>query len=168
MAERGPRGVRDRVRLPPRAGCGHDLEMSDEYGTRLRDVFAGSTKKIRYEYDFGASWWHEITCEKVCDREPGAVYPSCVAFASDSPVEYPFGGRTGGSRAIRFGRSEPSSCRNRSARAGRRGGGLVAGPYSIFAGQCVSFAGTTSSTRYDATAASIQLLRPMSMCPEPS
>jgi hypothetical protein len=64
------------------------LEMDDEGTVRLREVFTGSPKKIRYEYDFGASWWHEITLEKVVDREPGAVYPRCTRFASDSPVEY--------------------------------------------------------------------------------
>jgi len=66
-----------------------DLEMGDEFANRLRDVFTGATKKIRYEYDFGASWWHEVTLEKVQEREPGAVYPICIAFASDSPVQYP-------------------------------------------------------------------------------
>jgi hypothetical protein len=65
-----------------------DLEMDDEFAVRLRDVFTGTTKKIRYEYDFGASWWHEIVLEKVRQREPGTAYPVCVAFASDSPVEY--------------------------------------------------------------------------------
>lgn len=66
-----------------------DLEMADEFAIRLRDAFTGATKKIRYEYDFGASWWHEITLEKVRECEPGAAYPICTAFASDSPVEYP-------------------------------------------------------------------------------
>ena len=66
-----------------------DLEMDDECAVRLRDVFTGATKKIRYEYDFGASWWHEIVLEKIRERESGTVYPVCVAFAGDSPVEYP-------------------------------------------------------------------------------
>jgi Plasmid pRiA4b ORF-3-like protein. len=65
-----------------------DLDMDDELAVRLRDVFTGATKKIRYEYDFGASWWHEIVLEKIRQREPGTAYPICVAFASDSPVEY--------------------------------------------------------------------------------
>jgi hypothetical protein len=67
----------------------HDLDMGDEFAVRLRDVFTGTTKKIRYEYDFGASWRHEIVLEKVREREPGAAYPVCVAFAGGSPVEYP-------------------------------------------------------------------------------
>jgi Plasmid pRiA4b ORF-3-like protein len=66
----------------------HSLDMDDEETIRLRDVFTGASRKIRYEYDFGASWWHEITLEKVREREPGTVYPRCTGFASDSPVEY--------------------------------------------------------------------------------
>jgi hypothetical protein len=63
------------------------LEMDDESDVRLREVFAGAAK-IRYEYDFGASWWHEIALERTGEREPGTVYPLCTGFASDSPVEY--------------------------------------------------------------------------------
>jgi hypothetical protein len=66
----------------------HGLDMDDEQSVRLRDVFGGASKKIRYEYDFGASWWHEITLEKVRESEPGTVYPLCTGFAGDSPVEY--------------------------------------------------------------------------------
>jgi hypothetical protein len=65
-----------------------DLEMDDESRVRLRTVFTGATKKIRYEYDFGASWWHEVTLEQVREREPGAVYPRCAGFTGDCPVEY--------------------------------------------------------------------------------
>jgi len=53
------------------------LEMDDESDVRLREVFAG-TAKIRYEYDFGASWWHEIVLERTGEREPGTVYPRCT------------------------------------------------------------------------------------------
>ncbi|WP_406045905.1 plasmid pRiA4b ORF-3 family protein [Micromonospora sp. NBC_00898] len=66
-----------------------DSEMADEFEIRLRDVFTGATKKVRYEYDFGASWWHEVTLEKVHECGPEAAYPICIAFAGDSPVEYP-------------------------------------------------------------------------------
>lgn len=44
--------------------------------------------KITYEYDFGASWIHEIALQKKVPREPGAGYPFCVRFSGDSPVEY--------------------------------------------------------------------------------
>jgi hypothetical protein len=60
----------------------------DESGVRLREAFAGATTKIRYEYDFGASWWHEITLERAAERDPGTTYPLCTGFSGDSPVEY--------------------------------------------------------------------------------
>jgi hypothetical protein len=63
-------------------------DEQDESGVRLRDVFNGAAKKIRYEYDFGASWWHEITLERSTQRDPGITYPLCTGFSGDSPVEY--------------------------------------------------------------------------------
>jgi len=63
-------------------------DEKDESGVRLREVLAGATKKIRYEYDFGASWWHEITLERTAERDPGTTYPLCSGFSGDSPVEY--------------------------------------------------------------------------------
>ena len=65
-----------------------DGDEKDESGVRLREAFAGATTKIRYEYDFGASWWHEITMERTAERDPGATYPLCTGFSGDSPVEY--------------------------------------------------------------------------------
>lgn len=59
----------------------------DEESVRLRDVFAGGGK-VRYTYDFGASWEHEVTLEKTLARKAGQEYPVCVAFQADSPVEY--------------------------------------------------------------------------------
>jgi hypothetical protein len=64
------------------------LEMGDEYQMRLRDVFTTSTSKIGYEYDFGASWRHDVVLEKTIGRDPTRDYPICTAFKGDSPVEY--------------------------------------------------------------------------------
>lgn len=56
---------------------------------RLRDVFPiGARKPVLYEYDFGASWVHEITREKVFKLDPAQSYPACVAFRGEQPVEY--------------------------------------------------------------------------------
>jgi hypothetical protein len=63
-------------------------DEKDQSGVRLREAFAGATKKIRYEYDFGANWWHEITLERTAERDPGTTYPLCTGFSGDSPVEY--------------------------------------------------------------------------------
>jgi len=64
-------------------------ETEDEEDTRLRDAFpAGARKPVLYEYDFGASWLHEITREKVFKLDPARSYPACVAFRGEQPVEY--------------------------------------------------------------------------------
>lgn len=54
---------------------------------RLSAAFTPATKKITYRYDFGASWHHDITLEKVLDLEVGATYPICVTGRGDFPVE---------------------------------------------------------------------------------
>jgi Plasmid pRiA4b ORF-3-like protein len=58
-----------------------------EETVRLRDAFAGGGK-VKYTYDFGTEWEHEVTLEKTLAREAGRKYPVCVAFRTDSPVEY--------------------------------------------------------------------------------
>lgn len=64
---------------------GFDLE--DEYEVVVGEVFTRSRKTIRYVYDFGDDWRHEIKLERVLDAEPGATYPVCVAGAGAVPVE---------------------------------------------------------------------------------
>lgn len=64
-------------------------ETENEEDVRLRDVFPiGARKPVLYEYDFGASWVHEITREKVFEVDPAHSYPACVAFRGEQPVEY--------------------------------------------------------------------------------
>jgi len=59
----------------------------DEEAVRVRDAMtAGAT--IAYTYDLGACWEHEITLEKTVSQDHSQVYPVCVAFRGDSPVEY--------------------------------------------------------------------------------
>jgi hypothetical protein len=62
-------------------------ETGDEDAVRVRDAVApGGT--VAYTYDLGACWEHEITLEKTVPRDHSQVYPVCVAFRGDSPVEY--------------------------------------------------------------------------------
>ena len=59
----------------------------DEEAVRVRDAMTvGGT--IAYTYDLGACWEHEITLEKTIPRDHSHVYPVCVEFRGDSPVEY--------------------------------------------------------------------------------
>jgi len=62
-------------------------ETGDELAVRVRDVLTPGGK-IRYTYDLGACWEHEITLEKVLPLDPGQEYPACVGYQGDSPVEY--------------------------------------------------------------------------------
>jgi len=64
-------------------------ETRDEYTMRVLAALSAGGGKITYEYDFGASWVHEIALQKKVPREPGAGYPFCVKYSGDSPVEYP-------------------------------------------------------------------------------
>jgi len=63
-------------------------ETGEEEDVRIRDAFCGKIK-VGYEYDFGASWQHEITLQKVLPLDPTTTYPVCVAFQGESPEEYP-------------------------------------------------------------------------------
>ena len=63
-------------------------ETGEEQDVRVRDAVCGKIK-VDYEYDFGASWQHEITLQKVLPLDPATTYPVCVAFQGESPEEYP-------------------------------------------------------------------------------
>ncbi|MGH3933200.1 MAG: IS1096 element passenger TnpR family protein, partial [Pseudonocardiaceae bacterium] len=63
-------------------------DLHDEETLRLSGAFTPSTRTITYLYDFGADWYHEVTCEKVFDLDVGATYPVCVAGRGDFPIEY--------------------------------------------------------------------------------
>jgi len=63
-------------------------DAADEDGSRVRDACRPGVK-VGYEYDFGASWQHEITSQKAFVLDPDRLYPVCVAYQGDSPVEYP-------------------------------------------------------------------------------
>jgi len=65
-----------------------DPAIRSEFDLRLAAAFTPSVRKIRYTYDFGACWRHEITLEKVVEGTPGQDDPVCIAFKGDSPVEY--------------------------------------------------------------------------------
>jgi hypothetical protein len=65
-----------------------DLDVEDEDGIRLSQVFTGRKKPhIVYEYDFGDNWEHEIVLEKRLEPEPGFEYPRCVEGARACPPE---------------------------------------------------------------------------------
>jgi hypothetical protein len=61
----------------------------DEDDARLSRLFATGAHRFGYTYDLGACWEHEITLELLVPIEPGQPTLRCIAYAGDSPLEYP-------------------------------------------------------------------------------
>jgi hypothetical protein len=64
-------------------------EAGDEDDVRLSRLFAAGERKLTYTYDLGAGWEHEIVLEKLTPKDAGQPGVRCLAFAGDSPLEYP-------------------------------------------------------------------------------
>ena len=54
---------------------------------KISDYFSMENKKSDYLYDFGDSWEHEITLEKILASEKGVNYPKCVKGKRACPPE---------------------------------------------------------------------------------
>ena len=68
----------------------YPLEGADnEDDARLSRLFATGVRKVRYTYDLGACWEHEIALERLVPIEPGLPRLRCVGHVGDSPLEYP-------------------------------------------------------------------------------
>ncbi|MGI8745460.1 MAG: plasmid pRiA4b ORF-3 family protein [Bryobacteraceae bacterium] len=61
--------------------------LRNERTVRLFSVLDKVGAKGRYTYDFGDSWEHSISIEKVRAPEPGAAYPVCTGGAGKAPPE---------------------------------------------------------------------------------
>ena len=64
-----------------------ELDHRDERKARLADFLAEPGDRIRYAYDFGDFWEHDIVLEKTLDSEPDARLPACVAGKGACPPE---------------------------------------------------------------------------------
>jgi hypothetical protein len=63
-----------------------ELGHRAEAPVTLAQVAPGAGDRLRYTYDFGDDWRHEITVEKVLDRQPGP-YPRCTGGRRAAPPE---------------------------------------------------------------------------------
>lgn len=63
-----------------------ELRHRDEREVRLSKL-ATEGDRIRYIYDFGDDWEHEILVEEVTVAEPGVHYPRCIAGLGTCPPE---------------------------------------------------------------------------------
>ncbi|GAA5033551.1 plasmid pRiA4b ORF-3 family protein [Actinopolymorpha pittospori] len=64
-----------------------ELGHRAEKPVTLEQVAAQAGAKIRYTYDFGDNWVHEIVVEKLVDRDPALRYPSCTGGRRAAPPE---------------------------------------------------------------------------------
>ena len=64
-------------------------EEEFEYDTEvfLKDYLSLKNKRFSYEYDFGDSWHHQITLEKILEKEKDVKYPQCLDGALSCPPE---------------------------------------------------------------------------------
>jgi hypothetical protein len=64
-----------------------ELGHQDERKVTLGQLLKQARERIRYTYDFGDDWEHEILLEGVLTAEPDVRYPVCVAGNGACPPE---------------------------------------------------------------------------------
>ncbi len=62
-------------------------DLTDGRKTKLFQFLRRQKDKMWYEYDFGDSWIHEITVEKILSSDPKIKYPHLVDGANACPPE---------------------------------------------------------------------------------
>ena len=66
---------------------GMGLDCADDARVRVSQILAGPGDRLRYTYDFGDDWEHDIVVEKTRPAAPGEARPSCVAGKGACPPE---------------------------------------------------------------------------------
>jgi hypothetical protein len=64
-----------------------DLDICSAANKKLSAVADWPGDRIRYKYDFGDSWEHDVVVEAVLPAEPGVAYPRCTAGRRAGPPE---------------------------------------------------------------------------------
>jgi hypothetical protein len=64
-----------------------ELGFRNERNARLVRFRKQPGDRIRYSYDFGDGWEHDIVLETRLDREPGVRMPACLAGQGACPPE---------------------------------------------------------------------------------
>jgi hypothetical protein len=64
-----------------------ELGFLDESRMMLSQLLSEPGNRIRYTYDFGDAWEHEISLEKVLGVDSEQLYPTCVAGRGACPPE---------------------------------------------------------------------------------
>ena len=64
-----------------------DMNNVDYKRRKVSGLLRKENDKIIYEYDFGDSWLHTITLEKITENTRGQKKPVCIAGARNCPPE---------------------------------------------------------------------------------
>ena len=64
-----------------------ELGFNDERRVSLGQLISGVGDRLRYTYDFGDNWEHEIVVEDLRDADPEIHYPALVAAKGACPPE---------------------------------------------------------------------------------
>jgi hypothetical protein len=70
----------------PNEDFGFD-EVRDENRYRLNQLLQSEKDWVKYEYDFGDSWEHRITLEKILPAEDKGLLPRCIKGKRACPPE---------------------------------------------------------------------------------
>ncbi|MEM9919673.1 MAG: plasmid pRiA4b ORF-3 family protein [Bacteroidota bacterium] len=63
-------------------------EFGNDYtGIKVKDILVEEGQNIRYEYDFGDSWLHQIKLEKIKKKGEKVSYPRCIKGKRACPPE---------------------------------------------------------------------------------
>lgn len=64
-----------------------ELDHQDERRTSIGQVLKEPGDRMRYVYDFGDYWQHDVVVEKVLEAAPRTRYPACVTGKGRRPPE---------------------------------------------------------------------------------
>jgi len=69
------------------SGLGKKVKKIDPRKIYLGEYFNAEKVKINYEYDFGDSWGHSVTLQKITEAEKARTYPVCIKAKQNCPPE---------------------------------------------------------------------------------
>ena len=61
--------------------------MRDERKVRVGEVLSAVRSKLRWDYDFGDGWQHDVVVEAIVEPDPKLRYPHCMAGRRACPPE---------------------------------------------------------------------------------
>jgi len=55
-----------------------DEGIADANKTEIEVIFDKLKTNIKYEYNFGDGWEHEVILERILEKKPTQLYPNCI------------------------------------------------------------------------------------------